>query len=150
MRMRWLMDFPSGKEIHSGVATLVTTIHLTLNSVQNQRCNRAGGENNLSWFRRLSIAVGVTPFAHFGDWPTNRGCIDFGRFRWMPTRIGETDRCRNGVPSKVRLTGQIKNPESMSFGTEPDGRSGPVQIRVLAPGREMTPVTPNCVPKSVF
>jgi hypothetical protein len=41
------------------------------------------------------------------------GCIDFGRFRWIPTRIGETDRCRKGVPSNVgllRIVVSIVNP----------------------------------------
>ena len=47
--------------------------------------------------------VGLGHRQHVAGFLRAGGCIDFGRFRWIPTRISETDRCRKGVPSNVPL-----------------------------------------------
>ena len=56
----------------------------------------------------LSLAVasdrGDFDRCEFRGFHPARGCIDFSRFRWTPTRLGETDRCWNGVLTKVPLS----------------------------------------------
>ena len=78
----------------------------------------------------------VPALAHVG-WHTSRfalaqtrvGCIDFSKVRWIPTRIGETDRCRNGVPSKVPVLGaQIASFRSdLTFSAIPKNLTGIIE-----------------------
>ena len=57
--------------------------------------------------RMLPARGGVTHRLKIADSLRDVGCIDFGRFRWVPTRSGQTDRCRNCISSNLRFPGHL-------------------------------------------